>query len=339
MKRVVYYILSLITSAVALILLIHVAGSENLSNVIKHISAPLLLLSLGVYGTSWVFRTMRLSLFVNQNETSIRQLSLFKMNISGFALNNISPARLGDAATIGYLRMYGVRGGRSTAIIVQTRVLDLLSIIFLALCGIIFSLESSFPSWIIRVIFICGILCLLPYCVVWSQKIHGLPERLRRFAEGTKSSPIRYITIKASDIYQAYSDIVYNRRLFFVSVFYSVLVWTIEGLSCYIIARATGADLPLAIVLSAVALANIGKGAPVTPGGIGVYESIMVTVLSLQGCPVETSLVIALCDHLLKKGFTITIGIPATLNIAGYNLSRLRQNLKTPLAEKNGSFK
>jgi uncharacterized protein (TIRG00374 family) len=329
----VYYILSLITSVIALILLIHVAGFENMSNAIRRASVPLLLLSVVIYGTSWIFRTMRLSMFVNRNGTSVRPGTLFKVNISGFALNNVSPARLGDAATIGYLRLYGIKGGRSTAIVVQTRVLDLLAIILMALCGIIFYLENPFPSWTIKVIFVCAIICLFPYGIVWSRKIHDLPGRLRRFAGGTQNAPIRYISMKASEIYQAYSDIIYDRRLFFVSVFYSCVIWTIEGLTCYIIARAVDADLPLTIILSSVALANIGKGVPVTPGGIGVYESIMVAVLSLQGCPVEISLVIALCDHLIKKGFTISIGIPATLNIAGFSLSRLKHYMKTPLAE------
>jgi len=334
----VYYVLSLITSAGALILLIHVAGFENLSNAIKRISVPLLLLSMAVYGTSWVFRTMRLSMFVNRNGTSVQVRTLFKINISGFALNNFSPAKLGDAAAIGFLRMYGIQGGRAAAIIVQTRVLDLLSIVLMALCCIMLSLENSLPSWITKTMFICIIIIFLPYIVVWSQKIHNLPVKLRRFADRAERAPIRYIFTKAADIYQAYSDIAYDRSLFLVSLFYSVLIWLIEGISCFVIAQALGADLSMAVILLAVALANVGKGVPVTPGGIGVYESVMVAVLSLQGCPVETSLAIALCDHLTKKIFTVSIGIPATLNIVGFSISRLKQYLKTPLAAKNGSL-
>jgi uncharacterized protein (TIRG00374 family) len=209
----------------------------------------------------------------------------------------------------------------------------------MALCGIIFSLKGSFPSWIAKTILICVIIVLLPYCVVWSQSIHNLPKRLRLFADRSQRALIRYVFTKASDIYQAYSDIVYDRRLFLVSLFYSCLIWATEGISCFVIAHAVGANPSIAIILLAVALANIGKGIPVTPGGIGVYESVMVAVLSLQGYPIETSLAIALCDHLIKKGFTISIGIPTTLNIVGFSLSRLKQYLKTPLADKNGSFK
>lgn len=334
----IYYILSLITSAGALILLIRVAGFENLSNVIKRISVPLLLFSMAVYGTSWFFRTMRLSMFVNRNGTFVRARTLFKINISGFALNNFSPAKLGDAATIGFLRMYGIQGGRAAAIVVQTRVLDLLSIVLMALCGMMLSLGNSFPSWVTKTIFICVIIIPMPYIVVWSQKIHNLPGRLKGFSDRARRAPIRYLFEKAADIYQAYSDIAYDRSLFLISLFYSVLIWVIEGISCFVIARAVGADLSMAISISAVALANIGKGVPVTPGGIGVYEGVMVAVLSLQGLQIETSLAIALCDHLTKKVFTVLIGIPATFNIVGFSLSRIKENLKTPLAVKNEQY-
>ncbi len=338
MKRTIYYIISLSLSAAAILLLIRIAGFENLVNTIKHISVPLLLLSIAVYSTSWFFRTTRLSMFVNRNGTSVQATTLFKVNISGFALNSFSPAKLGDAATIGFLRLYGIQGGRAAAIIVQTRVLDLLSIVLMALCGIMFSMEGTSPSWIRKTILICVIIVLLPYFVVWSQRIHNLPKGLKQFAHRSQRAPIRYVLTKASDIYQAYSDIVYDQRLFLMSLFYSSLIWATEGITCFIIAHAVGAKPSIALILLAVALANMGKGVPVTPGGIGVYESVMVAVLSLQEYLIETSLAIALCDHLVKKGFTISIGIPTTLNIVGFSLSRLKQYLKTPLAEKNGSF-
>jgi len=48
---------------------------------------------------------------------------LFKLYISGYALNVMLPAKLGDVATVGYLKMKGVHIGRSAAIILQTRIL------------------------------------------------------------------------------------------------------------------------------------------------------------------------------------------------------------------------
>ena len=61
-------------------------------------------------------------------------------------------------------------------------------------------------------------------------------------------------------------------------------------------------------------MANVSKTVPLTPGGIAVYEGVMTLVLVRFGASYGIALVIAVLDHLTKKGFNLAIGLPATVN-------------------------
>jgi uncharacterized membrane protein YbhN (UPF0104 family) len=93
-------------------------------------------------------------------------------------------------------------------------------------------------------------------------------------------------------------------------------------------------------VLLAVCLANVGKLLPITPGGLGIYESILSSVLVIFGLPLETAVAAGILDQAVKKTFNLAIGIPATAGM-GIKLSRLRQeyqaNFRARKKEKENS--
>ena len=317
-------------------LLIQLTGWDHLSAVLCQASLPLLLLALAVYAGAWFWRTKRLSLFAQHAKANLNSWQLFHMQISGFALNNLMPGRFGEAAIITYLRMQGLRGGRALAIIVQSRILDLLTLIIFSLIITTFLFTTNAPSWIWQTIIICMVIGLLPYLFIWSEKRHSLPRTIVGLIRKIRWPVVRYATEKISDAYQAFTEIAADRTLFLRTFYLSVLIWGGEGLTCYIISIGVNAQQPFPLIVLAVSLANIGKGIPTTPGGIGVYESILVAILSLGNCPMDLALAIALFDHLTKKSFTLAVGLPATYHLIGFHWhTRLTQRRQTTMVSDN----
>ena len=78
---------------------------------------------------SWIFRVQRLERFTGDAGEKIYFFELFKRLSSGYTLNVLLPAKLGDVAMIFYLKMKKIAIGKSTAIIFQLRILDVMALL------------------------------------------------------------------------------------------------------------------------------------------------------------------------------------------------------------------
>ena len=68
----------------------------------------------------------------------------------------------------------GINIGRSAAIILQTRILDVLALILLSIPALILFSEKAAPNWIRTTIFICLFLVAVPIGIVILDKKHFL---------------------------------------------------------------------------------------------------------------------------------------------------------------------
>lgn len=312
------YFFSLAVSVATLFVLLQVAGWERVGKVLRDASIPLLLLALGGYAISWLFRTVRLGILTRRaGKTEMSLRLLFKLHVSGYALNDIFPAKLGDVATIGFLKMNGIQGGRSVAIMFQIRILDVLALVLVSTGTLVVFHEGFFSRWIWIGILISTMVAFFPMLVIWSESLHHLPEKLRVITENHKGKRIGFLFEKMRNIYYAYMDILRDKTLFFSSVFLSIVIWCFEGFTCLSVTMAMGAHPPFFLPFLAVAMANMGKAVPATPGGVGIYESIIVSIFVLAGFEVDVALAIAIVDHAIKKSFTLVLGLPATAGIIG----------------------
>lgn len=314
-KSWIYRIIAFIIGIGILLALIHHAGFERFSDIVLQTSPYWIATAVIIYAASWIFRTWRLELFTTHAGENIRIFDLFKLYISGYALNVILPAKLGDVATVGYLKMKGINIGRSAAIILQTRILDVLALILLSIPAFVLFFEKGAPGWIRTTIFICILFVAVPIGIVILDKnkiFSGLLDKL-----GNKFSHkfLKLAVEKTRDAYEGYHEIVLNKKLLAASILLSLMIWLFDGLTCYAVSIAVGTQIPIIVVILAVSLGNVGKSAPATPGAIGIYESILAAVLVLFGVSFDVAIVIAILDHAIKNLFTLVIGVPATADI------------------------
>ena len=314
-KSWTYRIIAFIIGIGILLALIYYAGFEQFLDIILQTSPYLITTAVIVYAASWIFRTWRLERFTTHAGKNIKIFDLFKLYISGYALNVILPAKLGDAATVGYLKMKGINIGRSAAIVLQTRILDVLALVLLAIPALILFSEKAAPNWIWTTIFICLFVVAVPIGIVILDKNKTFSSILDKLGNKFSHNSLKLAVEKAKDAYEGYHEIVLNKKLLFSSILLSLMIWLFEALTCYTVSIAIGAQISIIAVIFAVSIANVGKSAPATPGAIGIYEGILVAVLFLFGISFDVAIVIAILDHAIKNLFILLIGVPAITSI------------------------
>jgi len=105
-----------------------------------------------------------------------------------------------------------------------------------------------------------------------------------------------------------------GRKCRAISMIYSLLAWIMEGFTTYVVFRSLGQDIPLSIAFLGLAVANMVKIIPATPGGIGLFEGTMAILYVSLGINPNTAIVAATLDHLVKNINVLIFGIPSLMS-------------------------
>lgn len=314
-RRWFYRAIALFAGISVILALIHYAGFERFYEIVLDASPRWIGAAVMVYAASWIFRTWRLRLFTDHAGKKIGSADLFKLYISGYALNVILPAKLGDVITVGYLKIKGIEITRSAAIVLQTRILDVMALVLLSVPALLLFLGDSSAGWIGKTVLISALIVAVPVGIVildGNESIFNVFYKLL-YKSGRPSAEA--IAEKLRDAYGSYHQMVSSRDLLIGSLLLSLAIWLFEGLTCTAVAIAVGAQIPIVIIVLAVSIANVGKSVPATPGAIGIYESMLAAVLTFFSVEAGVAIAIAIMDHAIKNLFLLAVGVPATMNM------------------------
>lgn len=320
--HILRYLFSFLISLIILLFLIFCGDVNRFIKVLSQVSVNSVIIMVIVYALSWIFRTIRLERTVASLGSKMPFKNLFKLNISGYALNVLLPVKIGDVARMLFLKAEGMEGDKAIASVIYIRLLDIISIIMLATPVLFIMTKESIPNWTI----ISVISCILIIVLIFVFLSIGRMQRLFDIIEAK-------ITLKVTKgLLRVGKEVHWNlRNLLFKSsvyydMFYSILIWLLEALTCYVVALSLNAQVSPLLIIFGVSMANISKIVPATPGGIGIYEGIIVGIFAIGGIEYNKALVIAIIDHLIKNLFIISIGIPAisTTNLKLTNLLTAR---------------
>jgi len=320
--HILRYLFSFLISLIILLFLIFCGDVNRFIKVLSQVSVNSVIIMVIVYALSWIFRTIRLERTVASLGSKMPFKNLFKLNISGYALNVLLPVKIGDVARMLFLKAEGMEGDKAIASVIYIRLLDIISIIMLATPVLFIMTKESIPNWTI----ISVISCILIIVLIFVFLSIGRMQRLFDIIEAK-------ITLKVTKgLLRVGKEVHWNlRNLLFKSsvyydMFYSILIWLLEALTCYVVALSLNAQVSPLLIIFGVSMANISKIVPATPGGIGIYEGIIVGIFAIGGIEYNKALVIAIVDHLIKNLFIISIGIPAisTTNLKLTNLLTAR---------------
>ena len=237
--------------------------------------------------------------------------ALVKLVFIGYMGNNVYPLRAGEALRIFLLRRnHDVPLLQSTTIVALERMIDgcvMLTFVLLSLTMI--DVESSAIDTIVGVsapLFAAAMLLALALAAkpnmlrrAANAAIKFLPQRVRAAVSGLADEVLAGLEGLRSPVH------------LLGAVISSFATWCIEAFTYWLVTVAFGLELSYAVALLLVGAVNLAGLIPASPGQVGVYEFVVISILTALGIAAPLATAYAVVVH-------IAIWLPITL--AGFAL-------------------
>lgn len=196
-----------------------------------------------------------------------------EMVVSGVAVNNVLPGRIGDLLRARWLQVAArIPGGRSLATVFVDRAFDVFALV--VALGISLPFVAS-AEWLRRIA-IGGVVLLAALVLVLAAA--RLYTR-RRSREGRQRGMIRRLV---RDTLEGLSEPLGRKRAACLSLV-SLGAWSLWAVAAWLVARAVGIELSFLDALLVTSVINLGVAIPSSPGFIGTYQWLAVAALALFG--------------------------------------------------------
>jgi uncharacterized membrane protein YbhN (UPF0104 family) len=231
---------------------------------------------------------------------------LFSILQAGLFLNHALPLKAGEVSRPYLAAKRGVPVMEAVSTTLVARMGDFAALALIATIALSFgplSLASSVALAGAAAV-LAGAALLLVTAGLWTPSF--VPRRLVPLLESLRAA-LR--DIGPSRLFQAAPLVIAS--------------WLLEGAVLFSAAQLLGSDVSLRLAIGATAFTVLFQVVQVTPGGIGVYETSMTSVLALQGVPADEALALAVLSHGLKFAYSFAVGGPFFL-FEGVSLLRGR---------------
>tara|TARA_Y100000310_G_scaffold323589_1_gene384221 strand:+ start:402 stop:1358 length:957 start_codon:yes stop_codon:yes gene_type:complete len=299
-KRQTYKISSIILGIGIIGGLILYAGTSEILNLTKNISWPIVILATLLYSSAWILRSSFIKLY-----THLPFSKCFKIISLTYMMNAILPAKAGDFHLIYSLKKRGINLARSANILIHYRLMDLFSLIIIAVPLLLIYLRGQLPERIINYLLIVSAIIAIPLLIMLDKK--GIINKILKFFEQKISLKIlKNFVGKGRSLYKDYEILLKDKKL--KALLLSLSVWLIEGSISYLFSVAIKHPIPIYIIFLSVSIGNLSKVIPLTPGGLGIYEATVILLMSLFGIPTSVATLLSILDHILKTTLGVLIG-------------------------------
>ncbi|MDD1678446.1 MAG: flippase-like domain-containing protein [Methanomicrobiales archaeon] len=268
-----------------------------------------LILALIIAGFTWFVRGLRYVVILDGLAIRITTMHSTAMVLLSQTANLVVPARLGDLVRMFILKDQGrATYSQGLSSLVVERIFD---VVMVALLGFL-SLNFVFnvPGWFFTVITIPlvggGIFVALLYVM------------------GMLESDNRYIKMVLRLMQEVRQASLGPRSLAILSLT-SIFIWMMDILVCVVVILMFRQEVVFPVVVLAIAIGNLVKAVPITPGGIGTYEAALAITFSLAGMPAVTATLIAIIDHLIKNVVTAVGGLASLYFFKGQVVQALKK--------------
>lgn len=224
--------------------------------------------------------------------------TLFGALNAGYAVNTLTPLRLGELVTAYWVRDHaGIPMARSLSTIALERVSDgmtVLVILIVTAPTVAFPHSLVVPAVTIGLTLSAAIIALgvLSYASATERRwLTGLLDRL-------EAGRLRVV---AGIFRQSLAGLTALRgRSFALFILYTAVIWASNGLLLWLVARAFHLDVPLIAGFLLTGVLYLGMAVPSSPGYIGVFDYLMVLTLGLYGEPHARSVAAAFAAHVIN---------------------------------------
>ncbi len=282
---------------------------DSLSTAIATALPQFLFIALVIAGGTWFLRGARYVIILDGLAIRISTLRSTAIVLLSQTANLVVPARLGDLVRMFILKDEGkATYSQGLSSIVVERIFD---VVMVALLGF-FALNFVFnvPPWF--------------YTVITIPLVGGGIFVLLLYVLGMLESDNRYIQILLRMVREVRQASLGPRSLILLSAS-SIVIWMLDILVCVMVVLMFRQELAFPVVVLAIAIGNLVKAVPITPGGIGTYEAALAITFGLAGMPVVTATLVAIIDHLIKNAVTAVGGLISLYIFGGQVIQAMRK--------------
>jgi uncharacterized protein (TIRG00374 family) len=222
-----------------------------------------------------------------------------EMVVSGVAVNNVLPGRVGDLLRARWLQLAAsIPGGRALATVFVDRAFDVLALVVFLAVSLPFVASAE---WLRRIAVGGLALVLLIGLMLLAARIYTRRRpRERREQRGL----LRRI---ARDTVEGLADPLGRMRSVGLGAM-SLATWGMWALAAWLVARSLGIELSPLEAIFVTAVINLGVAIPSSPGFIGTYQWLGVSALALLDVGTDESLAFAILMQAVWYVPTLVVG-------------------------------
>lgn len=262
----------------------------------------------------YIFRTLRWGKILAPSK-SVAFPSLFSSLTVGFAANNVLPARIGEfVRAYDISRKEGISKSLSFATIVLERVFDGWTLITL-MVFVLYFFPSAGKSSEVRIVEILSIAIFLAATLGLAAMILKEDLTIRAVKVFLRPVPASLATLISSmiDRFTMGLHALRNKKSIATIMGVSVLIWTCEATSYYLVIKAFGIGVGglQAVCASAflVVFVNLGIMLPSAPGYVGTFQFFAKMALSAFGVGGEVAFSVAIVAHAMQYLLITSLGL------------------------------
>lgn len=216
-----------------------------------------------------------------------------------------------------------VSGGKATLVQMMKLVVTLLSFEILLILGV-FSLAIVGRVSELTILVGGGLTMFLLTLTFVGAYIFNDRQRINAFF-GSLTKALNYLIHKVfkkrtetisvegtrkvfDDFHDSYKEMIRDWRQLKAPFFYALLANTAEVMAIYVVFLAFGKTPNIGAVILAYGVANFAGLISVLPGGIGIYEALMIAVLAISGVPTRISLPVIIMYRVVNTAIQLPPG-------------------------------
>ena len=316
-----------LATLLALVVLIYVSRDqigETLSDLGKVQTSFLLLIVVWKFAVFHGYTKMYIGMFQILGK-SLRYWPMFKVTLELNFVNNVFPS--GGVTGFSYFSLkmheFGISAGKSTLIqamrfintFVTFQFFILAGLLILAAAGQAGNLTILVASSLATLLLVGTV--LLGYVIRSRERISGfftfLTKIINRLIHLVRPNNPETISVAAArkmfyELHDNYLEIKKDLRKLKKPLLYMSLANFGEIAALYSVFLAFGETVNLGAVIIAYAIANFAGLISVLPGGVGIYEGLMVGVLAAGGVPPAISIPAVIMYRILTMSLQLPIG-------------------------------
>ena len=254
--------------------------------------------------------------------------TVVRVDLAGVGTTNVVPAGGAVALAVRY-RLLARTGSSPSTIVGGIAVEVILSNLLLGAVfalGLLLSLASLPPSpyyqvaGVFMVLVFGGAALALAVAVRRRARVlSAVGNATRRLPEGWRDRVVRFVDDTVGNV----ASLAIDRRRFGAAIFWGAINWLLDAAALWVMLAAFGYRADPGQLLLVYGLVGILSLVPITPGGLGIVEGVMVPLLVALGSTYQIAILGVIAWRLLQFWMPMPLGALSALSLLARRPLRL----------------